>query len=167
MRRVLAIDPTSRGFGFVVLEGQRALIDWGVKGTRSNKKTETLAKVAELVRHYHPHVLIVEDCRAAGSRRCVRVRHLIDDIRRLATEEGVTSRRVSTSLVKKIFLTFHAGTKHQIAQAIAAQLPELAPRLPRFRKPWMSEDYTVAIFDAAAFALTYFYLRQAPTGVKR
>jgi len=33
--RVLAIDPSTRGFGFAVLEGPSRLIDWGVKETRS------------------------------------------------------------------------------------------------------------------------------------
>jgi hypothetical protein len=40
--------------------------------------------------------------------------------------------------------------------AIAKRFPELAPRLPRFRKPWMSEDYRMSIFDAVAMALTLF-----------
>jgi hypothetical protein len=35
--------------------------------------------------------------------------------------------------------------------------PELAPRLSRFRKPWMSEDYRMSIFDAVALALTFFF----------
>jgi len=61
------------------------------------------------------------------------------------------------SRVKKVFAVFRANTKHEIAHAVAQQLPELAPRLPRFRKPWMSEDYRMAIFDAAALALTYFH----------
>ena len=34
---------------------------------------------------------------------------------------------------------------------MANHFPELAPRLPRFRKPWMSEDYRMSIFDAIAF----------------
>jgi len=29
-------------------------------------------------------------------------------------------------------------------------------RLPRLRKPWMSEDYRMSIFDAVALALTIF-----------
>jgi len=29
-------------------------------------------------------------------------------------------------------------------------------RLPRFRKPWMSEDSRMSIFDAVAFGLTCF-----------
>ena len=142
------------------MEGQRTLVDWGVKGTRLDKKSETLKKVTELIGHYRPRVLIVEDCRAAGSRRCVRVRHLLNDIHCLAAQEGVRSRKIPPCAAKKVFLAFHAKTKHEIAQVIAAQLPELAARLPRYRKPWMSEDYRMAIFDAAALALAYFYLRK-------
>ena len=37
------------------------------------------------------------------------------------------------------------------------RFPELAPRLPRSRKPWMSEDYRMSIFDAVALALTFFF----------
>ena len=47
--------------------------------------------------------------------------------------------------------------KQEIAIAIAERFPELAPRLPRFRKPWMSEDYRMSIFDAVALALTFFF----------
>jgi hypothetical protein len=35
-------------------------------------------------------------------------------------------------------------------------LAELAPRLPRFRKPWMSEDYRMSIFDAVSWAVAQF-----------
>jgi len=34
--------------------------------------------------------------------------------------------------------------------------PELTPRFPRFKKPWMSEDYRMSIFDAIAFATAFF-----------
>lgn len=45
------------------------------------------------------------------------------------------------------------ANKHDIAVAIADRFPELAPRLPRVRKPWMSEDYRMSIFDAVGLAL--------------
>src|ERR1043166_3013923 len=159
IHRVLAIDPASRGFGFVVMEGQTALVNWGVKQTRGDKQAETLSKVQGLIRHYRPHALILEDGQAKGSLRRERIRKLLTDIRALAENEKVKTCRVSAALTKKVFLTFRAKTKHQIADAIAAQLPELATRLPPKRKPWMSEDYGMSIFDAAALALTYFYAR--------
>jgi hypothetical protein len=58
--------------------------------------------------------------------------------------------------VKQEFSESGASNKFEIAKTIAARFPELTPRLPRFRKPWMSEDYRMSIFDAVAFGLTFF-----------
>ena len=48
--------------------------------------------------------------------------------------------------------------KYEIAIAIAKRFPELAPRLPRLRKPWMSEDDRMSIFDAIGLAAAFFYV---------
>lgn len=160
--RVLAIDPTSRGFGYVVFETPTTPVDWGGKVIRQQEESKILAKVLELIRHYRPKIIVLEDHR--GSRRCARVQSLLDGVCRLATTEGIKSRCFPVSRVKKVFRTFSANTKHEIALAIAQQIPELAPRLPRYRKAWMSEGYGMAIFDAAALALTYFYSRPVRTG---
>jgi hypothetical protein len=48
----------------------------------------------------------------------------------------------------------HGKTKRDRAVAIAEAFPELASRLPRVRRPWMSEDERMNIFDAMALALT-------------
>jgi hypothetical protein len=52
--------------------------------------------------------------------------------------------------------TLSVSNKAKTARIVAAKFPELRSRLPPERKPWMSEDYRMAIFDAAAFALTLF-----------
>ena len=156
-KRVLAIDPTSRGFGFVVLEWPTTLVDWGVKDVRQQNESKTLRKVSKLIQHYRPEIIVLEDYE--GSRRSERIRTLIEKVSRLAVREGVKIRRIPGSRRKKVFKTFHAHNKHEIAHAVAQQLPELAPQLPPYRKAWMSEDYQMAIFDAAALALTYFHSR--------
>jgi hypothetical protein len=113
----------------------------------------------ERIRHYRPEILVLDDCAGHRSRRCPRIQCLLDQIHTRAVEAGVKSRSISLRQVRRALLTFGAGTKHQIAQAIAGQLPELAQHLPQFLKPWMSEDYRMAIFDAVTLALTYFYSR--------
>jgi len=75
-QRVLALDPTSRGFGFVVLEGPGRLVDWGVKDIRADKEQATLEKVKELIELYRPGVLVAEDCADPSSRRAPRVTRL-------------------------------------------------------------------------------------------
>jgi Holliday junction resolvasome RuvABC endonuclease subunit len=154
--RVLAIDPSTRGFGYAVLEGPNRLIDWGVKETKTDKKSRSLKLIADLIDLYQPSVIVVEDYATKGSQRCSRIRELIDDISQLAATRNVKVRRFSRVKVKQAFSESNASTKYDIAVAIANRFPELAPRLPRFRKPWMSEDYRMSIFDAIAFGLTFF-----------
>ncbi|MHB8519870.1 MAG: RuvC family protein [Limisphaerales bacterium] len=152
--RALAIDPTHRGFGFAVLEGPDRLIDWGVKTVRGNKQAGCLRKVRELVDQYQPTVVVLENCAARGSRRCARVQRLIERIRALAIKNGVKPRLVSRAQVRNAFAP--ASTKHEIACAIAERFPELAPLLPPVRKPWMSEDARMNIFDAVGMGMTAF-----------
>jgi Holliday junction resolvasome RuvABC endonuclease subunit len=154
--RVLAIDPSTRGFGYAVLEGPDRLIDWGVKETRTDKSKRALASIADLIEVYQPRVLVLEDYAGKGSRRCSRVEKLIDDITKFALKENVKVRRFSRLELKNAFSETGAKNKYEIAIAIAKRLPELQPRLPRFRKPWMSEDYRMSIFDAVALAIRAF-----------
>src|SRR5262249_48072227 len=154
--RVLAVDPSTRGFGFAILEGPNRLIDWGVKETKSNKKRRSLKLINDLIGMYQPSVLVVEDYAGKGSRRCGRVRELIDDISKLAARRQIRIRSFSRVKVKQAFSESGASNKYEISVAIAKRFPELAARLPRFRKPWMSEDYRMSIFDAVGFGLTCF-----------
>jgi Holliday junction resolvasome RuvABC endonuclease subunit len=70
----------------------------------------------------------------------------------------VKVRSFSRAKVKQAFSESGASNKHEIATTIAGRFPELAPRLPRFRKPWMSEDYRMSIFDAVALGVTFFHV---------
>jgi RNase H-fold protein (predicted Holliday junction resolvase) len=158
-RRVMAVDPTSRGFGFVILEGPQQLVDWAVVQVRKNKEDDCLRRVADLIVRYRPDVVVLEDPTGRESRRCRRVQKLLDRIQRLASKESIITRRFSRAKVRRAFSDSGAKTKYDIAMVIAKRFPELMPRLPRFRKPWMSEDERMSIFDAASFGLTFFRFR--------
>ena len=93
--RVLAIDPSTRGFGFAVLEGPNRLIDWGVKETKTDKKRRTLQLIEDLIDRYLPNVIVVEDYAGKGSRRCRRVQGLISDISKLAVQRKIKVRAFS------------------------------------------------------------------------
>jgi hypothetical protein len=151
-RRVLAVDPTSRGFGFVVLEGPERLVDWGLKCIRRNKEEATLLAVAGLIELYVPDVLVLEDYEDRGCRRRERVRRLLHLLRAIAEEGHVSTRLVSVAHVKAYFAAEGATTKYAIAGLLVARFPGLARHRPKFRKAWMSEDERQAIFDALAFA---------------
>src|SRR6266581_6997295 len=90
--RVLAIDPSTRGFGFAVLEGPSRLIDWGVKETKTDKNRRSLKLIAELIEQYAPGVVVLENYEGKGSRRCRRATELIDSISNLALKRNVKVR---------------------------------------------------------------------------
>lgn len=149
--RVLAIDPSTRGFGFAVLEGPNRLVDWGTRSARTDpqsKHRECLQKVTELVECYQPDVVVVEKCGVAGSRRSVRVRRLIESIATLAVERKIRARRFSQKQIRAAFAESGAVTKYEIATTISRRFPELAPYLPPPRRAWMSEHHAACVFDA-------------------
>ncbi|HVB29803.1 MAG TPA: hypothetical protein VNG91_08340 [Terriglobia bacterium] len=150
-KRVLAIDPTSKGFGFAVLEGPTGLIDWGVRHASEDKNRRSLEKVSELIARYQPDVLVVERTTAKSCRRRPRARQLIEHLRALALEHGLRTKRVSRRRAQLCFSKTGSATKRQVAVALTERFPELEPHLPPMRKPWMSEDERMSIFDAVAF----------------
>ena len=158
--RVLAFDPVSYGLGFSVVEWPLTLVDWGVKSTRMSKKKPTLELVAYLIGQYRPTVIVLENCNAAESRRCDRIKKLIGGIIHTAHSHKIAVRVISRSQIREAFLPFGSISKYGIAYSIADQLPEMLPSLPRFRKPWMKEDYRMAIFTASSLALTYLYTKK-------
>lgn len=153
-KRVLAIDPISRGFGFAVLEGPDRLIDWGVVHVVADKHRGCLRIIGQLIDQYSPDFVAAENVTTPGSRRGVRVRKLVAALQTLAQDDRVTFRRISRRQIRRAFSTSGAGTKHQIATIIADLFPELRSRLPRPRKCYESADDRMAIFGAVALALT-------------
>ena len=159
-KRVLAIDPTSSGFGFVVMEGPRFLIDWGVRvAGKDDKNSHCLKLASDLIGIYQPDSVILEELRKGRSPRSQRVQELIELIANLASERNMKIRRFSKNQIRRSFTVSGRPNKEQIAAEIAKRFPELLPRLPRHRFPWMSEDYRMAVFDAAVLAFTYFQFK--------
>ncbi len=154
--RVLAIAPCVQGIGFIVFNGPRLPIDWGIKWTRNQKNAKGLAKVAELIDRYQPDVVVFEDHRGEGSRRAKRIENLLDAIAALVHRRNIETARYSRRHVRHRFAADGAATKFRIAKTIANELPELASRLPAERKIWLPEHANMSIFDAASLALTHF-----------
>ncbi len=154
-RRVLGVDPSTRSVAFAVLDGPDFLFDWGTKSTGKADSARALQVIGALVERFQPQILAIEDCNARGSRRCPRVRMLLDDLASIVPP-SVTIQRISVRRLASASEKGHTQTKYQRALDLAKRFPELQPRLPRFRKPWMSEDVRVNVFDALGFALACF-----------
>ncbi len=162
--RVLAIDPTYRGLAYAVLERGPRVVDWGARDARHGEKNRrALKRFEELVAHYEPHVLVIEDCAAKGSRRRPRIERLVKAIERIAATKDIEVHKISRAVVDEAFFHADASNKQEIATVITKRFPQLAVWLPLARTRWTTEDYRMHIFDAVAFGLTFFYLEDEET----
>lgn len=147
--RILGIAPTSRGFGFAVLEGEKTLVDWGNKSVKGDKNAQSLARLDELVALYEPDVLVLPDAFAKNTRRAPRIKTLVEQMSDLGKTRKIKIALFSPEQVKRRFFSDGEGTKHDVAKIVADRFPaELGDSLPSKRELWMHEDHRMGFFDA-------------------
>ena len=146
--RVLAFASTTRGFGFVVLEGTR-LVDWGLRRC-APRAAEFGRRIDALIRRYRPMIGVVESL-STTTKRCRGRTFIKTAISRLETAGAFVVPVAARTMVK--FASGPRPSKWDIADAISRRFPEMAHRLPRRRKPWQSEDERLGLFMAAGLAL--------------
>ena len=156
-QRIIAIAPSTRGFGFAVLEGEARLVDWGVKSAKGDKNIHSLEKVEALILQYQPAVMALEDASPDNSWRSARIQALNRELIALAGRRDLRVKVYPRERVRQALLSDGAGTKQDIAEALAKRFAaELGARLPPKRKAWKSESYQMGIFDAVALAVTAY-----------
>lgn len=155
--RVLAIAPLTRGIGYAVMEGADKLVAHGNKAILRDKNNRALKWVEKFIRLYQPEVLVLPDVNGKDTRRATRVKTLHRKIVALAKEHQLKVRLISVTHVRERLLGDRKGTKQACAETLAAKFPvELEPRLPPKRRPWMSEDPRMDIFDAVGLAVVFW-----------
>jgi hypothetical protein len=152
IKRVLGIDPFTCGVGFAVIEEGLGLVDWGLRTTGKPDNRKAVRAAEKLIDRFQPDLLALEDWDAAGARRCERVEILLNLIAN-GKWEGVRVRLVSLRDIRALGPLPGVSTKYGRASFFAERFPELRAFLPPIRKPWMSEDNRMSIFDAVAFAV--------------
>lgn len=151
-QRALAIHPTTKGFGFVVMEGRNQLVDWGLKETKKKGLDARLALLDRLLVRYSPRLFIIE-AYDPQVRRSDRARELIARTLMMASNREIKVRVVTRAQVRSHFEPRGAKTKFEVARLVAQRFPELAALLPAPRPAWMSEDARMSIFWAQAAML--------------
>lgn len=155
---VFAIHLQTRGFAYVLFDASRIPIDWGVYDARgTDKNARSLIRINSLLELHTPDVLVLQNMSERGTRRARRIRELNRRAAELADQRGVRIKTYSRAQVIEYFAEIGAVTKHKIAEAIAKHIPALDLYVPPARKPWMSENARMGIFDAAALAWMFFH----------
>ena len=159
--RILAIAPLSRGLGYAVMEGSDKLVACGNKAILRDKNGKALAWVNRFIQFYQPDVLVLPNVTAADTRRATRIKTLHRKIVAWAGKLQLKLRLVSVTQVRTQLLGAAKGTKFDVARTLAEKFPtELGQRLPPKRRPWMSEDPRMDIFDAVGMAVAFWPLRK-------
>ena len=157
--RVLALAPLSRGLGYAVMEGPDKLVACGNKAVLHDKNAGSLVWAKKFIKFYQPDVLVLPNVMAADTRRAPRIKTLHRKIVALAKKHQLKVQLISVTQVRSQLLGARKGTKQAVAKALAVKFPvELGTRLPPKRRPWMSEDPRMDIFDAVGVAVV-FYLK--------
>src|ERR1017187_4034716 len=87
--RILAVALSFGGFGFVVMEGQKTIIEFGRRVADGDKNTQSIAKLKKLLHFYQPGILVLQDVEAKGSRRYPRIKTLNRQIKRVAEKHKI------------------------------------------------------------------------------
>jgi len=166
LERILAIHPTSKGFGFVVMEGPDRLADWGVKESKNLHLNSRLRLLCRLLDRYHPTTLAVEPFDGPKGRRSRRARQFLVQAIEAAMARTIKVRIIPREQVEQTFA--HVGrTNHRIAESISWRLPELARHLPPPRATSASEDVRISMFHAAALGITIWNVSNGRSATRK
>ena len=86
---VVAVHPTSRGFGWVVFEGPVAPVDWGIATAKVNRSATSMRRFEALLTQYQPSVVVLEDFEGDGARRGARIQDLARSMSGLADNRDI------------------------------------------------------------------------------
>jgi Holliday junction resolvasome RuvABC endonuclease subunit len=154
----LAIHPTSRGLGWVAFEGPFAPYDWAnVDIKKGDKNAASIRAVEAILDRLAPETVVLEAFEKQKSSRSDRIARLCRAIVGLASSRGIDVEVYKRADIQSCFRTVGATTRQEIAEAVARQVSVFHHTAPRKRKQWHREDKRMALFSAAALALTHYH----------
>jgi Holliday junction resolvasome RuvABC endonuclease subunit len=156
----LSVYPNRRGFGYVVIEGPRLLVDYGICTVKPISNDAVMTRLKKIINFYKPTKVLLREADRASVSHSPRVGKLIGAIGKFVKDKDIPVYRYSREQIKNVFEQFGATTKYEIAQKIIGEYDELKDRAPKPRKAWMEEDYNMGIFDAMAIIGTHNYLKE-------
>jgi len=154
--RLLGLEIRPKRTGFVVLERNTQLVDWGTRMFRAATiRDEALRrKLSGLLEFYAPTAIVVRHRSGLAAAPAARVRDIIHEIKLEARRRSITFRHITANQVHQFFEQHGCRTKYETARLLAQRFEGLTSKLPPKRKPWQSEHPSMVVFDALAAAVT-------------
>ncbi len=153
--RVLALEVRPQKYGFAVLEGADALLDWGVRSYRIGQVARA-GRIDSLLESYSPDFVVIRR-REHNSRKAASAVHTaMAKIRIESRRYSARTRLISGKNIRRFFEQYGCTNKHEIASVLAEKFDEILWKLPARRRPWESEKYNTTLFDALATGTAFF-----------
>lgn len=154
----LAIYPASSVVAWVAFENPFLPYDWGFVTTRDQKNERALRAIEKIVNRLQPETVVLEAFEPRTSRRADRIGRLGRAITALVADRGADVEVYPFTEVAACFAGVGARTREEIAAAVLRHVDAFRHQLPKRRRPWESEPRNLALFSAAALALTHYQL---------
>ena len=155
LARVLALDLHPRCFGYVVVEGQSKLLDWGVCSSRQKGVVSDVLvrkRLRLLIDLWRPVALVLKNPPRVMQKLNHRRKGLLERIETEARKHRIPVRILEDNPVGS---QGERLTKYEIARRVAERFPVLTRELPPKRRAWESEHYRMSIFTAASLVCVY------------
>lgn len=155
---VLGVFPTSRGMGWVALDGPLSVFEHGLVSPKRSELTRVCLKRFErLLERLKPETVVLEAFDRFSAHRSPRIEKLSVQMVALANDRQIEVEVYRRRQVQRAFASVNAVTREEIAEVIAKHLPTLAYRRPTARKLTDTSDRRLSIFNAAALVLTHYH----------
>jgi Holliday junction resolvasome RuvABC endonuclease subunit len=154
---VLAVHPTSRGFGWVLFEGPIAAHLWGIAGPKESEYGPwCMRRFEKLLTQYSPTAIVLEHRKPNDKAENDRAWIFYQNMRGFAANRDIAVHIYSRAEVGAALVSDKNATRRTIVEAVADLLPMLRDRLPLKRKRWDTEDGRRCLFDAAALGIAHY-----------
>lgn len=158
---VLAVFPSSRGFGWVLFEGPMALVNWGIASVKTNRSAWCMTRFGRLLDMYRPEAVVLEANEGPKATVPGRVGILLQDMKGFAASRAIDVHAYSRAEVAATLVADESANRSDVARVVADLLPILRDRLPPPRRKWQAIDERRCLFDAAALGITHYRLTRS------
>lgn len=149
---MLAIALQTGRLGFVAMDRDGALLDYGITDFAIRRADKALRKAEKLLGRYSPKVTLLQDTEEDACCLGETARSIVSKIRvqfesANAKCEAISKRELFASEKSK------RPSKLSFAQRLTASYPELGPYLPDAQKIWDNQPRSMCLFVALGMAI--------------
>lgn len=155
--RVLAVDLRADRIGYAAFDSPERLLDYGT--SRFDSGEIGRARAEFLLRALAPSVIVLRRLRTRSTRKHPRGTANRRVVEAVAKQLNVPLAFVAERAIKALFTEFNCRNKFQVAVILGTWFPELGRYVPRARKCYEPEPWTMAYFDAIGLGVAYFMLK--------